>query len=149
MKIEIDQSEKIERTNKDTVIAFSNKISGSLLIRAEDKRKIQDIFREIGKPNIFVYHLFAILIFLLIKEHLKKINQIVIDEEYPGKQRLIKSFLMKEIKKVQPDFLAEDISFYRIGKKSKAHDIAYGVSSNQQSADKVIGVKEELKFLVK
>ena len=73
MIIEIDQSGKIENTSKNTVIAFSNEIFGSILVKAKDKREIQKIFRKIGKPRIFVYRLFAILIFLLIKNHLKKI----------------------------------------------------------------------------
>lgn len=53
MNIEIDQSGKIENTNKDTVIAFSDDTCGSILIKAVDKREIQKIFRDIGKSRIF------------------------------------------------------------------------------------------------
>ncbi|MCG2700747.1 hypothetical protein L6267_01100 [Candidatus Parcubacteria bacterium] len=66
MKIEIDQSGKIENTGKDTIIAFSNGSFGSISISAKDKREIQRIFRKIGKPRVFVYRVFAVLIFLLI-----------------------------------------------------------------------------------
>ena len=94
MNIEIDQSGKVENTSKNTIIAFSNDIFGSIFITAKDKREIQKIFRKIGKSRIFVYRLFSILIFLLIKDHLKRIDQIIIDEEYPGKENLIKNYLI-------------------------------------------------------
>ena len=63
MRIEIDQSGKIENTNKNTIIAFSNNKFKSIFISAKDKREIQKFFRRIGKPRIFVYKTFAILIF--------------------------------------------------------------------------------------
>ena len=80
MKIEIDQSGKIENTSKDTVIAFSDGIRKAIRISSNDKREIQAIFRRIGKPRIFIYKLFAILIFLLIRDHLKELDEVVIDE---------------------------------------------------------------------
>jgi len=97
MKIEIDQSGKIENTSKNTIIAFSDDISGSIFIKAKDKREIQKVFRQIGKSKVFIYKLFAILIFLLIKNHLKRLEEIIIDEEYPGKSALIKNFLLQKL----------------------------------------------------
>lgn len=149
MDVEVDQSGKIENTSKNTVIAFSNKIFGSIFISAKDKREIQKIFRGAGKSRIFVYKLFVILIFLLIKKHLKKIDHIIIDDEYPGKGCLIKSFLFQEIKKRNPDFLADNIIIKRIGKKSRAHYIAYGVATIKRLPDKRVTIKEILKFIVK
>ena len=148
MKIEIDQSGKIENTNKDTVIAFSDDNFGSLLIKAKDKREIQEIFRQAGKPRVFIYKLFTILIFLLIKNHLKKVEEIVIDEEYPGKSALIKDLLLREIRKIRPRFLKENISFRQIGKKSKAHNIAYNTFKKKRKTDIVVN-KKILKFLIK
>jgi len=63
MKIEIDQSGKIEDTSKNTIIAFSNGKFKSIFISAREKRELQKFFRRIGKPRIFVYRVFAILIF--------------------------------------------------------------------------------------
>lgn len=149
MRIEIDQSGKIENTSKNTIIAFSNGVFKSILIRATDKRKIQKIFRESGRARIFVYRLFAVLIFVLIKKHIKTINQIVIDEEYPGKSGVIKNFLLQEIRKVQPNFSKEIVSFQRITKKSKAHYLAYGVAIGKKLPDETVALKEILKFIVK
>lgn len=48
MKIEIDQSGKIEQTSELTVIAFSNGKSATIMISASE---IQKKFRKIGKSE--------------------------------------------------------------------------------------------------
>lgn len=148
MIIEIDQSGKVENTHQDTIIAFSNNSVGTIVMRAKEKREVQKVFRKIGKPRMFVYRVFAILIFILIKNHLKNSYQIVIDEEYSGQENLIKSFLVREIKKIQPGFIASNIVFKRIGRKSRAHYFAYGVATGKKLADRSVSSKEVLKFLV-
>jgi len=149
MKIEIDQSGKIENTDRDTVIAFSNDISGNIMIKAKDKREIQKFFRRIGKSRVFIYKLFAILIFLAIKKHIKKIDQIIIDIEYPGWEHLIKDYLLSGIKRVKPNFDAKNISFKAIGKKSKAHLVAADVTHKKVKPDLEIKIKETLKYIIK
>lgn len=149
MKIEIDQSGKVENTSKNTIIAFSNSKFKSIFIRAKDKREIQKFFRKIGKPRIFVYRVFAILIFLLIKNDLQEIKEIIIDEEYTGQFSLIKNFLFQEIKKVNPSFYKDNIVSQRIGKKSKAHFLAYGVAIGKRKADIEVGAKEILRMIIK
>jgi len=147
--IEIDQSGKIEDTSKDTAVGFSDDVSGSIIISAKDKREIQAIFRKSGKSRIFVYRLFTTLIFLLIRKFLNKIDQIIIDEEYPGKSYLIKNYLSQEIEKIKPDFLADNIIFKRIGRKSKAHSIAYLTFKKRIKPNIYIRDKDILKFIVK
>ena len=149
MKIEIDQSGKIEDTSKNTIITFSNDKFKSIFISAKEKREIQKIFRKIGKPRIFIYKLFAILIFRLIKNHLKEIDEIIIDEEYSGKASLIKNFLLREIRKIKPDFQKDTIIFKRVGKKSRAHFLAYGVATEKKEADVKVTAKEVLKIMIK
>lgn len=149
MKIEIDQSGKIENTNKNTIIAFSNGKFKSVFISAKEKREIQKFFRRIGKPNIFIYKVFAVLVFLLIKSDLKVVDNIIIDEEYPGKSSLIKNLLLQEIRRIKPDFDRENIIFQRIGKKSRAHFLAYGVAVGKKKADIEVGAREILRMVVK
>ena len=124
MKIGIDQSGKIENTNRLTIIACSNKANKSLLITARDKRAIQSVFRKIGQPKIFVFKLFAVAIFALIKDDLKKIDQIIIDREYIGYENLIKQFIQEVAQKNNNEIAKEDIHFRSIGKKSRAHRVA-------------------------
>lgn len=149
MIIEIDQSGKAENTSKNTVIAFSNSKSKSIFISGQEKREVQRIFRNIGKPRIFVLKLFAILIFLLIKDDLKEIEEIIIDEEYPGHDTLIKSYLLQEVRKINPDFSKTSISFKRIGKRSRAHLVAYSVAKNQKKVDLRVTAKQVLRTIIK
>lgn len=149
MDIEIDQSGKIENTSKNTIIAFSNNIFGSIFISAQNKREIQKVFRNAGRSRMFVYKLFAILIFLLVGKHLGNIDQIIIDDEYPGKGYLIKNFLFQEIQKINPSFSADNITIKIIGKKSRAHYVAYGVAIGKKLPDKRVNIKEILRFIVK
>jgi len=149
MDIEIDQSGKIENTSKNTIVAFSNNIFGSIFISAHDKREIQKIFRGAGRSKIFVYKLFAILIFIILEKHFRNISQIIIDDEYPGKGYLIKNFLFQEISKINPNFPVHNIAIKRIGKKSRAHYVAYGAATGRKLPDRRVNIKEILRFIVK
>ncbi len=105
MKIEIDQSGKIERTNRLTVITYSNKINRSVLITAKDKKSIQSIFRKINQPRVFISKVFASAIYFLIKKDFRKIDTIIIDKEYPGHEKYIKRLIIEilEKNKLNPD----------------------------------------------
>ncbi len=149
MIIEIDQSGKVENTSKDTVVAYANGSFKSVIIKAKEKREVQKVFRKINKPRVFVYRVFAVLIFLLVKPELKRVTTIIIDIEYPGQSGLIKHYLLQEIKKVVPNFRKENIVFQEIGKKSRAHYVAYGVSSGKRAADMVVTARDILKFVIK
>lgn len=124
MKIEIDQSGKIENTNRPTVVAFSNKMGGALVILAKDKKAIQRYFRSLKKPKLFVPLTFAILVFCLIKKYISKNDQIIIDREYPGYEKLIADKLIGLFEK-ETKITGLAISVSQIGKKSKAHDLAW------------------------
>lgn len=51
MAIEIDQSNKIERTDKDTYLAFSNARALTFVVAAETKRQIVDYLVGKGKSR--------------------------------------------------------------------------------------------------
>lgn len=145
MKIEIDQSGKIEKTNKHTYLAYSNSEHFVLKISSTEKKKIQNYFRSIGKPRIFIYATFASLLIILFKKIKHKSNQIIIEIEYPGKNQIIKDL----IKDVNPNFPIGDIHFHLIGKKSRAHFLAYGTAINQLKPDIVVKSEEILKIIKK
>lgn len=50
MYAEIDQSGRIEDTRVNTVLAFSDEISFSLLVLAVDKRECVRMMRDRGRP---------------------------------------------------------------------------------------------------
>jgi len=147
MKIEIDQNGKIENTSKHTYLAFSNKKSCIIKLTGKTKRQLQEIFRRRGNPRLFVYRVFACLIFVLIKHHLKKIQIIIIDKEYPGKEYLIKDILLEQIRK--HNLKEPEIKFANIGKHSKAHYLANGAANNKIKPEKIIKLEEIKKFAIK
>lgn len=147
MKIQIDQSGRIEYTSKNTVVAFSDGKNKSILIKAKDKRKLQKIFREHKQGRIFIYKAFASLIYFLIKEDLDKISRITIDQEYPGHEAEIKHYLLQIIRKANKDFSKDNIVFKQIGKKSHAHLLAYKVYRKKASAEVIVNINELAMYL--
>lgn len=133
MKIEIDQSGKIEDTNRLTAIAYSNGCTKSLIITAKDKKTIQSVFRRIGQPKIFVYKLFAVAIFVLIKDDSKKIDQIIIDKEYLGYEKLLKRFILETALRNGKKIEGDSLHFHSIGKKSNAHKVALTTFQTKKS----------------
>ncbi|MEK9143405.1 MAG: hypothetical protein AAB481_02140 [Patescibacteria group bacterium] len=93
MNVQIDQSNKVEQTEKDTVIALSNGVKFSVLIRAKDKRVIQNEFRLRGQPRNFTIFTFSMLLVFLLKK-VKPRVPIVIDLEYKDKENIIREKLI-------------------------------------------------------
>jgi len=126
MRIEIDQSVKIENTNRKTIIAFStadSSMQGAAVISARDKKLIQTYFRSIKKPRLFIYITFVVLIFLMVKDTIKGYDQIVIDREYPGYDNFIIQTLRNLL--AEQKIKNVSISISQIGRKSPAHDLAW------------------------
>ncbi|MFA5103424.1 MAG: hypothetical protein WC525_09765 [Candidatus Thermoplasmatota archaeon] len=149
MKLFIDQSGKVEDTRHDTVVAFSNGKTGSVIIHASEKRKIQSYFRHAQKPHMFIYKTFAALIFLLLKEEKMKSLDIHIDREYWGKESVVKDHLLRIIRKQKKfDFESSNISFCLVGKKHACHIIAVSVLRKKIKAGKRIMEKDVLQLFL-
>lgn len=105
------------------------------------------MFRNAGKPEVFIYKTFAVLIFLLIKDDIRAISHITIDIEYTGKNALIKDYLLQLLRKYRKGFDKENICFRRIGKKDNAHKVAIETLRGKRKADKQAGYKDVLLYL--
>lgn len=138
----VDQSGKIEYTSHDTVIAFSNGKKGAILLKASDKRILQEDFRKAGKAQVFPFRVFALLIFLLLKK--EKFQELIIDTEYPGRGDLIKNYLLHDFKRVGRDVDPSTIRFHRIGKNCEAHWHGYYVFKGNRKAELTVDAKEVL-----
>lgn len=146
MAYQIDQSGKIEQTNKDTVIAYSNNSQCAIIIHSRLKRKIQEVFRLHGFTSLFIYYLFSVGVYYLI-EHLKQISDITVDIEYPSKDRIIGSFLHSFLEKNRKP--VHNIRFARIGNRPKAHYAAKDVFDKKIKPDRIITIREIIKALKK
>ena len=122
---QIDQSGKIEQTNKVTVIAFSNGRHGSVKLSAKDKRYLQDIYRQAGKPKSYTLQIFSALLYLLFEKFKLQKTMITVDKEYPGHETLIKSYLIQLAdKRDKVTLSADEIRFGLVGKGSNSHGVA-------------------------
>jgi hypothetical protein len=133
MRYEIDQSIKIENINKPSYVCLANDNAFVISISAKDKKELKLYFRQLSKPLIFKLFTFVALCTIIIIK--VKPGTVVVDQEYVGHERQIKSFILQilEIKKTK----APVISFSQIGKSSFAHKAAYKGYVQKKSNAKV------------
>lgn len=130
---QIDQSIKIENTNKISYVCLSN---GKVLINsisANDKKELKLYFRELEKPLIFKLFTFSVLCAKVIIQ--AKARNVTIDTEYPGHERQIKSFILQILR--MEDFEEPIIYFMQVGKSSSAHKEAHNAFINKITDIKV------------
>ncbi len=141
MKYQIDQSIKIENTNKTSYVCLANGKIIVVSIKAKDKKELKLYFRELEKPLIFKLFTFSVLCAQVIIQ--AKAGAIIIDTEYIGHERQIKSFIFQIFK--MEDFKEPVIGFMQIGKKSPAHLGAYTALMRKKSDIKITS-SEVLKY---
>lgn len=125
MKVEIDQSIKIEQTNKSTAVGLSNSIKVSVGIPGKEKKLVQKYFRDNSQPRLFVVLTFSALVAYAIKEAGKLSSEITIDREYPGYDELIKEKIVAYLDKLKVKLRPELLSIGLVGKESGSHSLAY------------------------
>ncbi len=143
----IDQSGKIEKTNKDTVIGVANSKTFSIRLSGKIKRQLQEKCRANHQGQQFIYRTFAALVFLLIKGHLKIMTDLIIDNEYPGKEKIIREILLEFLRKF--NLPEPHISFGQIGNHPRVHYVAYNVFIGKHKADKEVKLKDIESLVVK
>jgi len=139
MVYEIDQSGKVENTQKLTIVSYANGKTKTLSISAVQKRRLLIAMRIHDQPRkTFVFKIFAGLIFLLTKN--EKTDVLIIDREYPGQEALIRNILVALFHK--NNLKSPEISFQEIGKNSNAHKAAYEVFTNKRKPDMFVTAKD-------
>lgn len=147
MIIEIDQSGRVEYTNKPTVIAgYNKKWQKAVIIPAKDKRQLQKIFRQVDQPRLFNSKVFASLIYYLIEKDYRQITTLVIDREYTGHEIYIKNQIKAILMGQGRDPSKISIIFKEIGKTSLAHKIAITEYRKRDKAQ-LITTKDILKVI--
>lgn len=145
-KYQIDQSGKIEQTNKVTILAIANGKTFSVLLKAKDKRLLQDIFRTLfNKQRQYIYEVFSALVYILLSTVSPQVRTII-DKEYPGQESLIKLLILKYY--ADHDQTApENIEFGLVGKSSPAHNAAYKVFKKKAKPTKIVTFEEVLEII--
>ena len=148
MIIEIDQSGRIEETNKPTIIGATNKIKTSLKISAAEKRRLLKQLTKVkpkwGGPRAKAL-IFAELIVLTLNNHVTKETTLIIDPEYPGYENEIKNWLLLKLQK--RGLHKKAILFSQVGKHSNAHILANKTFRRILKPDREIGAESFLRNL--
>ena len=142
--VEVDQSGKVEDTRVDTVLAFSDGVSGSILIPAQVKREaFVRLRRDYSNRERLLSMLFATGLFLLLSEHWDHFASVALDNEYTGRESFIKLHLLNLVRR-SGIRTQRGIWFTYIGKRSRAHKLAIAVFRGKKKPDRVIGLEELL-----
>ena len=91
--------------------------------------------------------LFTAGLYLLLKEHLNLLDNIIIDIEYTGGEADINGVLLPLIWRSNPQYASTRIVFRQIGKRSPAHILAWTVHRGRRPADHVVTEEEFLALL--
>ncbi len=130
MVYQIDQSNKIEETARTTYVSLTNGKTLVCSISSVEKKILKQYFRSLGKPLIFKLFTFSVLCARLVQE--AQITDVVIDREYVGHERQIKSFIL-QIFRID-GIIEPEVNFDEIGKKSKAHIVVYDAMKKKQKS---------------
>lgn len=142
-RFEADQSVRVEELTDDTIIAIANDESKrTVVITSRVKRRLLEHYRCLGKPKKFAPHVFAAGLVLMIANSEFRVDELVVDIEYPGYELVIINLLQKHSQKLT-------VYFSVIGKKSPAHFAAYGVHKGKIKSDQSAGFDEILAVINK
>ena len=143
---QIDQSGKIEQTERHTVIACTGNTEITVLLRKTEKRKLQQVFKQTDNQKVFPYLTFAALLAILIKA-LKPKTKIVIDKEYFGHEKLIEEKIKIYLEELEASSLPK-IEFGHVGKLSTAHQVAYQVARGKKVPTLIVNSKDVMKVIL-
>ena len=147
---EVDQSIKVNDLARDSVLAIANGISFAIVIPASVKRALMEHLREKGKSRtaIAVFS-FSLGLYLLLKNVVRSVDQIMIDVEYMGREPEIKNTLVSYLRRDDPGFDATRILFGHIGKQSRAHHLAIEIARRRRTPNRRISEAEIFGVLAK
>lgn len=139
----VDLSAKAEQWARASAVAMSNDGCRVYLVSGKVKQQARRLIRERHGGKSDQYRLLAALVFLVIRDDLPNISQVVIDQDYAGQQAeaTIKNLLLRLIRKVKPDATAGLVRFAEV-RGSRADKLAKQVYDGERQPDRVIGWQE-------
>ncbi len=146
MSYQVDQSGKIEQTERNTVIACINSQEITIFLVKSEKRKLQKIFISLKMKKIFPYLTFAALLALLLKA-LEPKTKIIIDKEYFGHERLIEDKVKMYLEQLGLTILPQ-IEWGHVGKLSKAHNLGYLVAVGKKKPNLIVDAKDIMEVIL-
>jgi len=147
MKIEIDQSGRVEYTSHDTVVADSR--GNGVWLTMKDKRLLQEMYRMSGRRKMFALEVFSALVAHVIADgNNGAYDTFVIDKEYVGNESRIKAYILRYCLFLGVKLEPSQVDFGLVGKDSKAHVHAYRTfQSPQRNGCRLLSAKHLLQVL--
>jgi hypothetical protein len=148
MKVEVDQSTKLEQSGP-TIVAYANGKSGAIIVPSTVKHAAFKMLSSKGKSkDVSKWLLFAACIFLLLQDQLPKLKRVLIDVEYTGKSSDIKASLLRYIWRVHSTFDESIIQFGYVGKGSPADVKARNVRLGHDCDYRKVKLKDLVEVMV-
>lgn len=145
VRAEVDCVGRLDDLTCDTVLSISAGLSFSIVLPAKEKQNALLSIQK-GEPGWGItrcrVYLYTLLLFMLIKDYIRKIDIIVIDPEYIGYESQIKDTLLQLLRRLDRNVNKEKIKFERIDRKSTARIIAARVYKGDEHPDFIIGTKQ-------
>lgn len=145
MRVEVDQSGRVEDLTMNTVVGLSNDHTSSVFVSAGTKREIVKFLKSKISSSDYAPLFFSILIFFLLRE--EKLKTVLVDEEYTGKDEYISGIVkgfFENSKKHCPEII-----FGRIGKHSRAHALVIGIHRTKGRGSVKINLSQVVKLFPK
>lgn len=142
---QIDQSGKIEQTDKNTILVMCNGSITSIVFKKQSKRILQQLFKTNKRQRFFPYLAFSALLAILLKIKTPT-NKVIIDHEYLNFESLIleRASAYLKILGIKRHL---HLQFGHVGKTSNAHNLASMVTKKKLKPSKTVTLEEILKLL--
>ena len=138
----------MEDFTTDSALALANDVAYCVVIPVQVKRIGAAVLRDQGLSKQSAHlRLFAVGLFLLLKDHLNDFDYVIVDMEFIGHERWIEEMVLHLIWRGNPTFGKHRLSFRHIGKQSPAHDLAWAVHARRAKPNKIISRRELLSTL--
>lgn len=139
----IDLSAKAEQWTRASAVAMSNEGCRVYMVSGKVKQRARRLIRERHGGKSDQYRLLAALVFLVVRDDLPAISQIVIDQDYAGQQAeaTIKNLLLRLLRKEKTGITAGMVRFAEL-RGSRADRLAKQVYDGERPPDRVVGWSE-------
>lgn len=127
----------METGRKPTALALTNDHNYSVAIAASERRAAFAALAGQYERKSLTIMLFTAALYFLVRE-LPTGAIVTVDCEYTGKERYIRTTLLRWLHNERPDITADRIVFGLVGKRSRAHVLAWAIHRGEREADRML-----------
>jgi len=132
-------SAKAEHWHADSAVAISNGIGKCYMVPAKVKQAARRLLGEQYGGKSVTYRVFALLIYVALRENLRGVRQIIIDQDYTGEavEVTVRNLLLNLLRHERPEISAGFIVFTTV-KNSRTDILAREVFQRKLLPDAVV-----------